>query len=251
MMDKKRIHEEGLLEKYLLDELSENDRIFVEKAIADDVDLKQQFIQLEADFEKMAFENAIVPDPRVKTMLQKRLEEPKKLIYYRTPLMIAAGLALLFMLTTFLMYNRWQESQERLNLLQTQTNSLQERLVVLEENYQTTNERLQLINAPSTVPFLLKGQVLDQDARAVAYVNHQNKLVVVNPKGLPQLPEDQTYQMWGDVDGEMISMGLLPTDKDLVMLKYIDKAESLNITIEPAGGNDHPTVEKLVSYVTM
>lgn len=47
----------------------------------------------------------------------------------------------------------------------------------------------------------------------------------------------------------MISMGLLPTDKDLVALTYIEKAESLNITIEPKGGNDHPTVERLISNI--
>jgi hypothetical protein len=43
----------------------------------------------------------------------------------------------------------------------------------------------------------------------------------------------------------------LQTNEELITLKYIDKAESLNITIEPAGGNDHPTVEKLIAYVTL
>jgi anti-sigma-K factor RskA len=49
----------------------------------------------------------------------------------------------------------------------------------------------------------------------------------------------------------MINMGTLNTDNELVPLKYIENAESLNITIEPAGGSDHPTVEELVSYVIL
>ena len=57
--------------------------------------------------------------------------------------------------------------------------------------------------------------------------------------------------MWSDVEGEMIDMGLLDSNRNLIELKYIDAAESLNITIEPAGGNDHPTVADLVSYVTL
>jgi anti-sigma-K factor RskA len=59
--------------------------------------------------------------------------------------------------------------------------------------------------------------------------------------------------MWSDVNGEMINMGTLGTDNELVSLKYIENAESLNITIEPAGGSgsDHPTVEELVSYVIL
>jgi hypothetical protein len=59
------------------------------------------------------------------------------------------------------------------------------------------------------------------------------------------------YQMWADVDGVMINMGLLPADADLIPVKYIDRAESFNITIEPAGGNDHPTVENLISNVLL
>ena len=66
---------------------------------------------------------------------------------------------------------------------------------------------------------------------------------------MPKLKENETYQMWADVDGEMISMGLVPTDQELVALAYIDDAESLNITIEPEGGNDHPTVSRLISNV--
>ena len=142
-------------------------------------------------------------------------------------------------------------AQNTLNALQNQTVVMQERLDLLEENYELTNNRLQIINSPNTIPFVLASNEKMGNSRAVAYVNHNNRLVVVNPRGLPSLPNTQTYQMWSDVDGEMINMGLLPTDKDLVTLKYIDHAESLNITIEPAGGNDHPTVEQLISYVTL
>ena len=149
------------------------------------------------------------------------------------------------------MYSKWQTAQDELNILQNQSVVLEDRLDVLEKNYELTNDRLQLINSPSTIPFVLKGNSVQPNSRAVAYVNHDNRLVVVNPKGLPQLSSEQTYQMWSDVNGEMIDMGLLPTDKDLVTLKYIDRAESLNITIEPAGGNDHPTVEQLISAVTL
>ena len=57
--------------------------------------------------------------------------------------------------------------------------------------------------------------------------------------------------MWSDVDGEMINMGTLAPNQELIPLKYIEKAESLNITIEPVGGNDHPTVEDLISAIPL
>ena len=121
----------------------------------------------------------------------------------------------------------------------------------MEKNYEIANENFRSINNPDVIPFVLLGNQIAPDAKAVAYVNHATKKVVVNPQGLPDLSTDKTYQMWADVDGEMIDMGVIPTDTDLVALKYIDEAESLNITIEPAGGNDHPTVENLISNVLL
>ena len=251
MMERKDILEQGLLEKYLLDELSTEEAQQVEMAIANDKKLKQHFQLLEEDFEKMAFENAIAPPVSIKSALADHLEPTTVRSLPTNWLWIAASFAALFLLSSLWMYTKWQSAQDELDFLQNQSTVLQERLEVLEENYKLTNNRLQIINNPGTIPFVLKGNDKTPNSRAVAYVNHANRLVVVNPKGLQPLPDDQTYQMWSDVEGEMINMGLLPTDKDLVTLKYIDHAESLNITIEPAGGNDHPTVEQLISAVTL
>lgn len=251
MMDIKKILEEGLLEKYLLDELSIEERQQVRHAIAADETLKKQYEELEKDFETMAFENAIPPPSTIKKQLQKSLESSEVRTMPKTWLYAAASMALLLLLSSFWMFNRWQKAERSFESLQNQTTVLQERLNALEENYILTNQRLKTINGPQTIPLILHGNELVPDGRAVAYINHENKMVVVNAQGLPKLPNGNTYQMWSDVDGEMIDMGLLPTDEELITLTYIDKAESLNITIEPEGGNDHPTVEKLIAYVTL
>lgn len=251
MTDRKKILDEGLLEKYLLDELDESDRVLVEHAIASDHGLRAHFDQLESDFEKIAFENAITPPAMVKKLLETKLEGERALKLWNRPLLVAASFGLLFLLSSIWMYTQWQNTKRDFKSLQNQTSVLQKRLNALEENYILTNTRLKTINGPETIPLVLHGNQLVPDSRAVAYINHENKMVVVNAQGLPKLPQDKTYQMWSDVNGKMIDMGLLQTNEELITLKYIDKAESLNITIEPAGGNDHPTVEKLVAYVTL
>lgn len=251
MMDRKKIIDEGLLEKYLLDELNISDRNLIEHALKNDKELQKKFFQLEEDFEKMAFENAIAPPQRVKNNLKISLENSKVKKLYSKPLLAAASIALVFLFSAIWMYTKWQNTNTEFKALQNQTTVLQDRLNALEENYILTNTRLKTINGPKTIPLVLYGNELIPDSRAVAYVNHGSKMVVVNAKGLPKLPKDKTYQMWSDVNGEMIDMGLLRTDEELITLKYIEKAESLNITIEPAGGNDHPTVEKLIAYVTL
>ncbi|GMN07213.1 hypothetical protein MTsPCn5_26020 [Croceitalea sp. MTPC5] len=251
MMDRKKILEEGLLEKYILDELSAAESQQLSSIIANDEGLKKQFEALQEDFERMAFENAIAPPGHIKMRLQKRLGESKVIPMPKSWRYAAASLTILFVLSAFWMFNRWQNAKNDFEILQEQTISLQERLNALEEDYLLTNRRLKTINGPKTIPLILDGNNLAPNSRAVAYVNHDRRIVMVNAQGLPELPDNSTYQMWSDVDGEMIDMGLLPTDEELITLKYIDKAESLNITIEPAGGNDHPTVEKLIAYVTL
>ena len=47
------------------------------------------------------------------------------------------------------------------------------------------------------------------------------------------------------------AFSLLDTNTEMLAMTYIDHAESLNITIEPAGGNDHPTVSKLITNIYM
>lgn len=251
MMERKKLLEEGYLEKYVLDELTNSERQQVEAALKADANLRKEYRQLEEDFERMAFENAIVPAPEVKERLLHNITTRANKKIPKTWLWAAASLAVLFFLSFFWMYNRWRTSEQNFDQLQEQTTLLQERLNALEENYLLTNQRLKTINGPQTIPLILHGNDLVPKARAVAYVNHDNKMVVVNAQGLPKLPKDKTYQMWSDVDGEMINMGLLPTSEELITLDYIEKAESLNITIEPAGGNDHPTVERLIANVTL
>ncbi|WP_435625097.1 anti-sigma factor [Flagellimonas sp.] len=246
MMEKKRILEDGLLEQYLTGELPLEDQLMVEKALDEDTSLKEQFDQLEADFEKMAFEQAIDPPVNVKNRLVDSIDKtPEKT--KRSPVWIAASFALLFGLTTFWMYTQWQKAEQNFNILEQQTTNLKKRLDVLEQEYTLTSTQLSQINGPNVIPLVLYGNQKSPEAKLVAYVDHNRKIVIVNSQGLPTLPDSHTYQMWSDVDGEMINMGTLAPTQELIPLKYIEKAESLNITIEPAGGNDHPTVEELIS----
>jgi len=260
-MDRKTILEKGLLVRYLLGELDKKEELQVEKALQEDKILKEEFRKLESDFERIALENAIDPPPSIRKSLEKSLGSsvenpdtavrtlPSKSAFNPMRLMVAASLAAIFALTSFWFYNQWQTAEENVRLAREEQNELQQTLQNLSEEMQQVRDMYSVLNDQDAIPLLLEGNQLAPEARAVAFVNHKNRSVVVNPKALPDLPEEETYQMWADVDGEMISMGLLPTDEDLVYLTYIDKAESLNITIEPKGGNDHPTVERLISNV--
>lgn len=249
MMEKKRILEEGLLELYLTGELSEELTTAVEEALEQDKSLKEHFDVLESDFERIGMEQAITPPLIVKERIKNSISQPRIRKINWVPLSIAAGFALVFGLSTFWLYVKWQDAESNLNTLELTTSQLQQQIDNLSSEFRLTSNRLESINNPNVIPLVLYGNQKAPNGKAVAYINHKSQLVFVNPKGLPALPADKTYQMWSDVNGEMINMGVVPTDKELITLKYIKNAESLNLTIEPVGGSEHPTVEELVSNV--
>ncbi len=263
-MDRKVIQEEGMLTRYIAGELNREERAAVDKILKTDKELRKQFDALEADFERIALENAIAPPDHVKTTILHALpkvqdsDSNKSTVIpirqentKRLALMVAASLAAVFLLSSAWLYNRWQNAEENLQRFEIQTAEMQERVTRLENSLSSTQKWYNAINQPDVLQFVLNGNTILPKSKAIAYVNHEEKRVIVNPQGLPKLSSDKTYQMWADVDHVMVNMGVIDTDAEMIDLTYIEKAHSLNITIEPAGGNDHPTVEQLISNVIL
>ena len=75
---------------------------------------------------------------------------------------------------------------------------------------------------------------------------------MIDVVSLPQLPEEQCYQIWADVQGKMVSLGILEeTDRQLRAIPYTENALGLNITIEPKGGNIIASMENSVAEITL
>jgi anti-sigma-K factor RskA len=66
---------------------------------------------------------------------------------------------------------------------------------------------------------------------------------------LPKLPSNETYQLWGVVRGQPISLGLLGRSPHMVTYTLAGSVQpsKLGITVEPAGGSAVPTQSMLAS----
>ncbi|MBT8271650.1 MAG: anti-sigma factor [Bacteroidia bacterium] len=253
------IIESGILERNLLGELTKDEVKTLEHAIENDGELKAYYQELERNMEKMALENAVKPSDHVKQALFRQLkgdtDKKIKKIQSRKPARtytaIAATLAVLFLLSSFWLYQKMNGIQEDLRVVKDQNNLLLEENEDLVKTYDETIKWLEELNSADTEKLIMKGNDLMPEARAISYVNHKNRTVILNASGLPELPSDKDYQLWADVEGVMIDMGVIPKDAELAVMTYIDEAESLNITIEPAGGNDHPTVSQLITFAIL
>jgi len=257
MMDKKTIIESGMLERYLLGELSVSENQQLEAMLQKDAELRSLFQEMELDFEKMALENAITPPTEIKKQLMSEIARDTAPVISldernrstKQYLAIAATFALLFGVTTIWLYNQMNKMQDSIEVVEAQNSELKDELELVLENYDEVVIWYETINDPDAIQLILNGNDRSPNAKAISYVNHTNKTVVLNAKELPPLDADHDYQLWADVAGEMIDMGVIPKGAEMAAMQYIDNAESFNITIEPAGGNDHPTVEQLISNV--
>ncbi|TCK66772.1 anti-sigma-K factor rskA [Winogradskyella wandonensis] len=251
---KDNILQEGLLEQYVLGELDATQEKSIEQLRMSDKDIANKLDSIERNFEKIGLENAIAPPAGVKVNLLTKVsnfsesveEKPNS---YKLWLGIAASFATFLLLGSLWLYSELNTVKEELDIVGNQNEALQKDLEGLTKSYNETNKWYTAISNPDTEQYILRGNIQLPDAKIVSYVNHTNKTVIINTQKLPELDKDHDYQMWADVDGEMIDMGVIAKDKSLMAMTYIDNAESLNITIEPAGGNDHPTVERLISNV--
>lgn len=71
------------------------------------------------------------------------------------------------------------------------------------------------------------------------------------PQHLAQLAEGRTYQLWGQIDGRMISLGLLGSHPAVTAFSVNPNApaSSFAITAEPSGGTLQPTSTPVVGGV--
>ncbi|WP_434599637.1 anti-sigma factor [Streptomyces sp. A5-4] len=82
-------------------------------------------------------------------------------------------------------------------------------------------------------------------ARATVIMSRSHDSAVFLASGLPELPDDKTYQLWFDDGGTMRPAGLVGHDGGRMMAGDIGEATGIGVTVEPEGGSPEPTTTPL------
>lgn len=170
-------------------------------------------------------------------------------VFYRKCFPVAASIAAIFMVISLIFWSQLNDVKIELSTTISKQESLIDSLNTVAKNSIDKDNWIAYVNDPNTERHLLLGNELAPDAAVLSYVNHDQKSVLINIHNLPKL-EDKDYQMWADVDGEMIDMGVIDSSQSTLAMNYIEDAESINITIEEKGGSDHPDVSQLIGSLS-
>ncbi|HQU60061.1 MAG: anti-sigma factor [Phaeodactylibacter sp.] len=240
MMDKERFLKKGLLEQYVLGLADEEEALEVERYARAYPEIQKEIDSLRVAMDEYAGQYIQLPPEELKARAAQSSPSLSLLPRWTA----VAGIALLIFLSylALSLYNGKVVADQHYQMLSLEFEALKEDCA--------RREAVQQIYAfmadAGTQPVILNGSGPAPEAFAIVFWNKKQQLAYLNPAGLPAPPPGKTYQIWADVEGKMINMGLIDRRRsEFQSVRFIEGAESINITLEPEGGSKEPTVSLL------
>ncbi|KAB7529494.1 RNA polymerase subunit sigma-70 [Flagellimonas olearia] len=237
------------LEKYLLGDTTKEETLKAERYITMYPEVRETYNELQDNLETFAkmyarktpegLKEIIVTSARKEKMVRRR--------FYRYA--VAASVAIMLFAGSSVFF--WNQNKS----LQQENTLVTNKIKYLEDNMKNQLEDMRnqfiVLNNPDTKKYAVNGKREGKELKAIAYINPVKKLSYINVSNVPNLPENKCFQMWAEVNGELVNLGVIKQfdEKDkLLALPYADKAVSY-ITVEPKGGNTSPSVENIVANI--
>lgn len=239
----KKLHsffQSGLLDKYILDETSASENLKVEHFIESYTEVKSEYERLQNNLEIIAKANAVEAPKFILNNVLNDIESDTPVIQFektqrQTPwYSIAASIVAIICAGGFYM----KSEQNRALLKENQV--VVDEIFDLRSDINENNKRLDnlmhefmKLNNPETEKYVFRGNDRAKDLKTVAYINPVEETSMIDVVSLPQLPEDQTYQLWAEMQDRMVNLGILDaSQKQLQSVPYVKDALALSITIE-------------------
>ncbi|MFS4484089.1 anti-sigma factor domain-containing protein [Hyunsoonleella sp. 2307UL5-6] len=249
-----------LLDKYLMGTTTVAETEHVETYISKYTEVQNAYNTLQNNLEIVAKSNAIeAPKHILNNVLNEFNDAPvialsKRARYKKWyKLSVAASVAAItFAASTYLFYNQNQKLSQENQVVVDEIFDLRSDIEMNNKKLDAVMEQFKRLNDPETYKYIMKGNERARNLKTVAYINPKEKTSMIDVVSLPQLPEEKCYQIWADLQGRMVSLGILSeTDRQLKRIPFTENARGLNITIEPKGGNTIASLENTVAEISL
>lgn len=247
----------GLLDKYVIGATTDLESKQVEDYINTYPEIEEEYNLLQEQLELAARTNAVKPPSNMLDSILEELDE-KPVIALHEPrkkskswFSIAASVAaLVFAGSSYMLYTKNQ-------VLVDENNTIAEEVFDLRKDINENNNKLDNVlrafnrlNNPETEKYVLRGNERAKDLKTVAYINSTDKSSLIDVVSLPKISDEQTYQMWANLQDRKVNLGTLDASSGkLKSVPYIEDALSLSITIEPKNGDKSVASENSVAEI--
>ncbi|MDO7171856.1 anti-sigma factor [Mariniflexile sp. AS56] len=250
----------GLLEKYLLGDTTSVETETVESYISKYPEVQNAYNTLQYNLEIVAKSNAVeAPKFILNSILDELDDAPVVPLNTRKnykswyKISVAASIAaLMFAGTSYLFYQQNQRLSEENQVVVDEIFDLRGDIDANNKKLDNIMNQFMELNDPDTYKYIMQGNSRAKNLKTVAYINPKDKTSMIDVVSLPQLPKEQCYQIWAELQGKMVSLGILTeADRQLRVIPYTENALALNITIEPKGGNTTASLDNMVAEIDL
>lgn len=269
MEDIKAYIESGILELYVLGDLTQAEKLQVEEMASKYPAVKAELDEIERSIELFAENNAVVPSEHLRDKiinsiattdygadgtLNLKAEETKDNVislatgkannFYKYA--FAACLALLLASSVGLMvlYNRLQQSNTQIAALQLDKQHFAN-VVSLKDG------ELEVLQDASFKFLKLKGTAKSPVSQVTVAWSPARKKVWIDMRSMkmPVNDKEHQYQLWALIAGKLVDLGVFDKNADTIdmkEMKSIASADAFAVTLEPRGGSPSPTMDQMM-----
>lgn len=244
----------GVLESYVLGELSESEMQEVDQMASKHPEIKAEIDLIELSFEKLAFKTAVKPKATVKEKLMQAIEEETPVIQMKSDagsgwMRYAASVSVLVALSASILaytyYNNWKNAEAELTSLIAQNQQIASDYNVVNQRLDKIEQDFNIVNSSAFSKVTMKGTDNAPDALADIYWNASTQEVYLSIQNLRELSQEQQFQLWAIIDGQPVDAGTFDLTDGLLKMKSIAGAAAFAVTIEPKGGSSNPSLETM------
>ena len=268
----------GILELYVLRQLPADETKEVEEMAARYPEVRKELSLIEEAMEVMAQKTSIVPDLGTKDLIFAKIDhknidrsdaEPSPLTltpstasssgFRRIKFVLAASIALtaLSSIVAVTYWNKWQDSQRKLQETENELNELITQNQQIAQNFHKASNELEKLQSDFEIARSQNYQQIQMEGLAIApsavaniYWSANTKEVYLDVESLPETPTDKQFQLWAIVDGKPVDAGVFDINGriGLKKMKDISNASAFAVTLEPRGGSESPTMDLMYVY---
>ena len=251
----------GILELYVAGALSEAESREVSRVLREFPEVREEVEEIEKAI--MSLSGKMAPSDARSVLLslkgQLALQDAKRRIRSRMNWTVYLGWAASFILLIglFMLFQKNQVLRSEVTSLQIERNQFQKTLVDARNDAEKTRELLTILRNKDILRVPLQGQKVAPHADVIAYFDKEKNDLYIDAKDLPVPPRGMVYQVWSLKMNPLVptSIGLLDKFEDnkdrIFSLKNANSSEGFGITLEPEGGSETPTMERLYSLGTV
>ncbi len=249
--------ESGNLEAYVCGVLTNAESREISSRLRGNLGLRYEVERIEACYMKLAQGVAPQNDEHVvfdrlsaiiHTKQAKELKRTSPLTY------LGWAAAVVFLITSGYLLTALNGSNANNDNLQYQFTQIEQKNDFLNQEISDSEnlnnlyeETLAFIKDINTIKVNLAGQKGFENTSATAFHNAEQDVTYIDISGLPQSPDDKTYQLWSLTLDPLTptSLGVVSNREAMIKIDNANNTEAFGITLEPLGGSPSPNLEQL------